>query len=181
MELIRIATRTPAVMPMRIDAELLDALRPMHPIWFMVHFNHPRELTEKARRALRLMVEGGYPVMSQTVLLRGVNDDARVLAELFRSLVNLRVRPYYLLHGDVVCGTSHLRTTVQQSIALFGHLQGTLSGIALPKLVIDTPGGRGKVPVGPETIVARSDGVTTVRTFRGELVDIMDPPADQTR
>ena len=181
VELIRIATRAPAVMPMRIDAELLDALRPMQPIWFMVHFNHPRELTEQARCALGLMVDGGFPVMSQTVLLRGVNDDARVLSELFRSLVNLRVRPYYLLHGDVVSGTSHLRTTVQQSIDLFGQLQGRLSGIALPKLVIDTPGGKGKVPVGPETIVARSGQVTTVRTYRGEVVDILDPPTDQTR
>lgn len=181
VELIRIATRAPAVLPMRINAELLDALTPLHPIWFMVHFNHPRELTEEARCALRLMADRGYPVMSQTVLLRGVNDDARVLAELFRTLVTLRVRPYYLLHGDVVCGTSHLRTTVQQSIELFGQMQGTLSGIALPKLVIDSPGGKGKVPVGPETIVTRSGRRTTLRTFRGETVDILDPPRNQTR
>jgi lysine 2,3-aminomutase len=181
VELVRIATRTPAALPMRIDQELVDALRPLHPIWFMVHFNHPKELTAEAARALSLLVDGGFPVMSQTVLLRGVNDDERVLAQLFRRLVNLRVRPYYLLHGDVIAGSAHLRTTVEQSVAVYGKLQGVLSGIAVPKLVIDTPGGKGKVPIGPETVVRRGEGVTTVRTYRGELVDILDPPADRTR
>jgi lysine 2,3-aminomutase len=181
IELVRIATRTPAVMPMRIDAELVEALRPMGPIWFMVHFNHPKELTFQARKAIGLLVDGGFPVMSQTVLLRGVNDNTDVLKALLRSLVNLRVRPYYLLHGDVVAGSEHLRTTVARSIELIGQLQGSLSGIAVPKLVIDTPGGKGKVVVGPETIVYRQAGITTLRTFRGEQVDIVDPEGEQTR
>ena len=179
VERIRIATRAPAVMPMRIDRELLEALRPMHPIWFMVHFNHRKELTAEARAAIGKLVDHGFPVMSQTVLLRGINDEAEELAELFRRLVNERVKPYYLLHGDVIAGSWHLRTSVERSIELYAQLQGRLTGIAVPRLVIDTPGGRGKVAIGPESIVARKAGLTTVRTFRGEQVDIMDPPSEE--
>jgi lysine 2,3-aminomutase len=160
---------------MRIDAELVATLRAAQPLWLMVHFNHAAELTNEARAALARLAEGGIPVMSQTVLLRGVNNRAATLEELFRGLVLNRVRPYYLLHGDAVGGTSHLRTTLRQSIDIMSALQGRLSGIALPKLVVDTPGGRGKVPVGPETIVRMEAGRTTLRTFRGELVDVIDP------
>jgi lysine 2,3-aminomutase len=179
VERVRLATRAAAVMPMRIDLELVEALRPLHPIWFMVHFNHTKELTAEARRALAMLVDHGFPVMSQTVLLRGVNDDAQELAELLRALVNERVKPYYLLHGDVVAGSWHLRTTVERSIELYAQLQGRLSGLAVPRLVIDTPGGRGKVAVGPEAIVSRGGGGTTVRTYLGELVEIKDPPAGE--
>lgn len=181
VRLIRIGTRMPTVLPMRIDRELVDGLAGLQPVWFMLHFNHPRELTRQACEALAKLADGGYPMMNQTVLLRGVNDEAGVLANLFRGLIEQRVRPYYLLHADVMAGTGHLRTTVARSIALFSQLQGSLSGIALPKLVIDTPGGGGKVVVGPETVVKRGRGRTTVRTFRGELIDIVDPPVGQTR
>jgi len=115
------------------------------------------------------------PMMNQTVLLRGVNDRVDTLEALFRGLVQNRVRPYYLLHGDVVGGTAHLRTPLRTSIDLIGALQGRLSGIALPKLVVDTPGGRGKVPVGPETVVHVGEGRTTLRTYLGELVEVIDP------
>ena len=115
--------------------------------------------------------------MNQAVLLRGVNDDVETLTALFRGLVRARVRPYYLLQMDPVRGTSHLRTPLDRGITLMAALQGRLSGIALPKLIVDTPGGLGKVPVGPETIVHRGEGRTTLRTFRGDLVDYVDPPA----
>ncbi len=142
----------------------------------MTHFNHPRELTDEARRACALLVDHGLPVMNQTVALRGVNDDSATLEALFRGLVATRVRPYYLLQADPVRGTSHLRTSVAESIALMEALQGRLSGIALPKLVVDTPGGRGKVPVGPDYVVSRAGDVTRLRTFRGEVVEYIDPP-----
>ncbi|NLE86047.1 MAG: KamA family radical SAM protein [Myxococcales bacterium] len=177
VETIRLATRVPVALPQRIDDELLQALRPHHPLWVMTHFNHPKELHPDARAACRRLADAGFPVMNQTVLLRGVNDDANVLAELFRGLVRERVRPYYLLQTDPVRGTGHLRTSVQTGIDIMAALQGRLSGIALPKLILDAPGGFGKVPIGPEWIVSRGDGVTRVRTHRGVEVDYFDPGA----
>ncbi|HWA78607.1 MAG TPA: KamA family radical SAM protein [Polyangiaceae bacterium] len=178
VETIRLATRVPVALPQRIDDELLAALRPYHPLWVMTHFNHPRELAEPARLALTRLADAGFPVMNQTVLLRGVNDDPAVLSELFRGLVRLRARPYYLLQADPVRGTGHLRTPLARSIAIYEQLQGRLSGIALPKLIVDTPGGFGKVPVGPEWVVHRGPGVTRFRTPRGVEVDYLDPPED---
>jgi lysine 2,3-aminomutase len=177
VETIRLATRVPVALPQRIDDELLGALRAFHPVWVMTHFNHPRELHEDARAACRRLADAGFPVMNQTVLLRGVNDDAAVLTALFRGLVRERVRPYYLLQTDPVRGTGHLRTPVQKGIDLMAELQGRLSGIALPKLILDAPGGFGKVPIGPDWIVSRSGGVTRVRTHRGVEVDYVDPPS----
>lgn len=176
VETIRLATRCPVTLPQRITRELVHALKRLHPIWLMTHFNHARELVPAADRALARLVDAGFPVMNQTVLLRGVNDDASDLERLFRALVRRRVRPYYLLHADAVRGTAHLRTSVGAGIAIMEQLQGRLTGIALPKLIVDTPGGRGKVPIGPETIVERSTGSTTLRTFRGEHVVVLDPP-----
>jgi lysine 2,3-aminomutase len=181
VETIRLATRVPVTLPMRITSELLDALRPHHPLWVMTHFNHPAELTPESLGACQRLADAGFPVMNQTVLLAGVNDDAAVLEALFRGLVRARVRPYYLLQADPVRGTGHLRTPLARSVELMERLQGRLSGIALPRLICDTPGGRGKVPLGTDYIVERksSGGVTTttLRTFRGETVDYVDPPA----
>ena len=175
IEVIRIGTRVPVVLPMRVDDELVAMLREHQPIWMMTHFNHPKELTSLATRAVERLVDAGLPVMNQTVLLRGVNDDEDVLAALFRGLVRRRVRPYYLLHADVMEGTGHLRTALSRSIEIFGRLQGRLSGLALPKLIVDTPDGKGKVPVGPDTVVSMENGRTVLRTYRGEEVTILDP------
>ncbi|MEM9067703.1 MAG: KamA family radical SAM protein [Myxococcota bacterium] len=174
---VRVGTRAPVTIPQRIDDELARALRTHPAVWVMTHFNHPRELAPAALRALAILVDHGIPVMNQTVLLRGINDQASVLEALFRGLVAQRVRPYYLLQADPVRGTGHLRTPVQRGIDLMAALQGRLSGIALPKFIIDTPGGKGKVPVGPETIIARHGPRTTLRTFRGEIVEYIDPPS----
>jgi lysine 2,3-aminomutase len=175
VELIRLATRVPVVLPQRIGPELTMALAPFHPLWVMTHFNHPKELTTESRAACRALADAGFPVMNQTVLLRGVNDDADVLEQLFRSLTRERVRPYYLLQADPVRGTGHLRTPLATGVAILERLQGRLSGIALPKLIVDTPGGFGKVPTGPDFVVSRSPGVTRFRTHRGVLVDYVDP------
>jgi lysine 2,3-aminomutase len=173
---VRIATRAPVTLPQRITPELCRVLRAHPAVWVMTHFNHPKELSSEASTALARLVDHGLPVMNQTVLLRGVNDDANTLATLFRGLVRRRVRPYYLLQADPVRGTSHLRTPIETGLSIMRALSGRMSGIAVPKLVVDTPNGRGKVAIGPEAIVRREDGVTTLRTFRGEEVDYVDPP-----
>jgi lysine 2,3-aminomutase len=176
VETIRLATRVPVVLPQRIDDELVAALRPHHPLWVMTHFNHPKELTEESRAALRRLADGGFPVMNQTVLLRGVNDDSKTLTALFRGLVRERVRPYYLLQTDPVRGSSHLRTALAVGLGIMEELQGRLSGIALPKFIVDTPGGFGKVPVVPNYVIAREGAVTRFRTPRGVEVEYVDPP-----
>ncbi len=176
LDTIRLATRVPVTLPMRITPELLRALKPHHPLWIMTHFNHPRELTKASVRACERLANAGFPVMNQTVLLRGINDDALTLEALFRGLVRARVRPYYLLQMDPVKGTAHLRTPLAKGIELIGALQGKLTGIALPKLICDTPGGKGKVPLLPDNVVSREPGRTWLRTFRGEIVAYEDPP-----
>lgn len=173
---VRVATRAPVTLPMRIDDALCDALRAFPSTWVMTHFNHPKELTPLAREACARLVDHGLPVMNQSVLLRGVNDRAETLEALFRGLVRARVRPYYLLQADPVRGTGHLRTPIATGERIMAQLTGRLSGIALPKLIVDTPGGKGKVPHGPSWVVRRRPGVTTFRTFRGEEVDYIDPP-----
>jgi lysine 2,3-aminomutase len=176
VETIRLATRVPVTLPTRITDELVQALRAFHPIWVMTHFNHPKELTQQAREACLRLVDAGFPVMNQTVLLRGINDDQGTLETLFRGLVRWRVRPYYLLQADPVRGTSHLRTPIATGLRLMEALQGRLSGIALPKLIVDTPGGLGKVPILPDYVVKRAPGRTVLRTFRGVEVEYVDPP-----
>ncbi len=176
VDTIRLATRVPVTLPMRITGELLRALRPYHPLWVMTHFNHPKELTPASLAACNRLANAGFPVMNQSVLLKGVNDDAATLEALFRGLVRARVRPYYLLQTDPVRGTSHLRTPLATGLRIMGELQGRLSGIALPKFICDTPGGLGKVPLLPDYVVARSPGKTRLRTFRGEEVEYIDPP-----
>ena len=176
VETIRLATRVPVTLPMRVTAELVRTLRKHHPVWVMTHFNHPKELTPASIAACTRLADAGFPVMNQTVLLAGVNDDADVLERLFRGLVRARVRPYYLLQADPVRGTGHLRTPIAKGLAIVERLQGRLTGIALPKLICDTPGGKGKVPLSPDYVVGRGPGSTTLRTFRGEEVTYLDPP-----
>lgn len=176
VDTIRLATRVPVTLPMRITDELLSALKKHHPIWVMTHFNHPKELSPEAIAACNRLADAGFPVMNQSVLLAGVNDDAGVLETLFRGLVRARVRPYYLLQADPVRGTAHLRTPLAKGVAIMERLQGRLTGIALPKLICDTPGGKGKVPLVPDYVVSRGDGRTTLRTFRDEHVTYVDPP-----
>ncbi len=176
VDTVRFATRVPVTLPQRVTAGFCAALRTHPSLWLMTHFNHPKELTTEARAALGRLVDAGVVVMNQTVLLRGINDTAEVLERLFRGLVRARVRPYYLLQADPVRGTGHLRTPLRVGIGLMEQLQGRLSGIALPKFIVDTPKGRGKVPVGPQTWIESRGGRTLLRTFRGEQVEYIDPP-----
>jgi lysine 2,3-aminomutase len=154
VELVRVHTRIPVANPGRVTAAVAQALRPPAEaelaVWVAVHVNHPRELSPLARCALAHLADAGLPLLSQSVLLKGVNDDATVLEALFRALVRNRVRPYYLHHPDLARGTAHLRPTLDEGRALMRALRGRLTGIAQPTYVLDIPGGAGKVPVGPD-------------------------------
>ena len=175
VEIIRIGTRVPVVLPMRVDDELCAMLKKYHPLYVNTHFNHPKELTPRARAACEKLADAGIPIGNQTVLLRGVNSSVRVLRKLFTELLRCRVRPYYLFQGDVAAGTSHLRTSVETGIALMQELRGHISGLAIPHLVIDTPGGMGKVSIGPDYVVARGPDKWTLRNYEGKLVDYPQP------
>jgi lysine 2,3-aminomutase len=171
LETIRIGTRIPVVCPMRVDDELVAMLRRHHPLFVNTHFNHAKELTPEARAACERLVDAGIPVGNQAVLLRGINSSVRSLRALFRGLLRSRVKPYYLFQGDTVIGTDHLRTPVGAAIELYGKLRGWMSGMAIPHLVIDAPGGGGKLPIGPTYIVERRPDAVVVRTYRGKLVE----------
>jgi lysine 2,3-aminomutase len=179
VDLLRLGTRAPVVLPMRITPSLCRTLREFAPLWLMTHFNHPREVTPEAKAACDRLADHGIPVMNQAVLLRGINDDAATLEALFRALVRARVRPYYLLQADVMKGTAHLRTPLERGLEIMATLQGRLSGIALPKFIVDTPGGHGKVPLTPPAIVRREAGKTWLRTWRGIEVAYPDPRTDR--
>jgi lysine 2,3-aminomutase len=150
VKIIRIHTRVPVGDPDRITAEMVGALRVENATtWVALHANHPRELTEKARAACADIVDAGIPMVSQSVLLRGVNDDAATLEALMRAFVECRIKPYYLHHGDLAPGTAHLRTTLEYGQQLMRSLRGRVSGLCQPDYVLDIPGGHGKSPVGP--------------------------------
>ncbi len=180
VETIRIGTRLPVVCPMRIDAELTSALRKHHPLFINTHFNHAKELTPEARAGCERLVDAGIPVGNQTVLLRGINSSVRSLRALMRGLLRSRVKPYYLFHGDTVIGTDHLRTTVESAQELYQGLRGWMSGMAVPMLVLDAPGGGGKVPIVPSYIEAMDRDIVRVRTYRGARVDFPQPRETDT-
>ncbi|WP_417909858.1 KamA family radical SAM protein [Candidatus Electronema sp. PJ] len=167
IQVIRIGTRTPCTLPMRITPELVAMLRQHHPLYINTHFNHPAELTDEAARACTLLADAGIPLGCQTVLLKGVNDDPNVLRELFCGLLRLRVKPYYLMQADLTQGTSHFRTAIQTGQQLMRQLIGTVSGMAVPKFVLDAPGGKGKIPLSPEYITARHNGQLNFVNYQG--------------
>ena len=150
VRIIRIHTRVPVADPARVSGEMIAALKVRGAVtWVALHANHARELTAAARAACAAMIDAGIPMVSQSVLLRGVNDNAAALEALMRALVECRIKPYYLHHGDLAPGTAHLRTTLAQGQELMRNLRGRLSGLCQPEYVLDIPGGHGKAPVGP--------------------------------
>jgi lysine 2,3-aminomutase len=168
VKIIRIHTRVPVVDPGRISAGLVRALKvPGKSTYVLLHVNHPRELTPRARSACARLVDAGIPMLSQTVLLRGVNDDAGVLAELMRALVECRIKPYYLHHGDLAPGTSHWRIGIEQGQLLMRALRGRLSGLCQPAYVLDIPGGHGKSPIGPSYLRPAGTHSYEIEDFRG--------------
>jgi lysine 2,3-aminomutase len=164
---LRVHTRVPIADPGRLDAALLAALRPAKPVWLSVHTNHPRELSDEAARCLAQLADAGVPLLAQTVLLRGVNDDPDVLEALFRRLIALRVKPYYLHHPDLAPGTAHFRLGLAEGQAIYRQLRGRVPGHALPTYVLDIPGGAGKVPVEAPWVRAHPLGGYLVTDPRG--------------
>jgi len=150
VKIVRVHTRVPVVTPARVTAELVHALKiPGKATYVVLHANHPRELSARAGAACARIVDAGIPMLSQSVLIRGVNDDPATLAALLRTLVECRIKPYYLHHGDLAPGTGHLRTTIAAGQALMRALHGRVSGLCQPTYVLDIPGGHGKAPIGP--------------------------------
>lgn len=174
VEIIRIGTRTPVVLPMRITDNLVNMLKKYHPIWINTHFNHPAEITEWSAKACEKIVNAGIPLGNQSVLLKGINDDAGILKELFLRLVRMRVRPYYLYQCDVAEGIGHFRTPVSKGIEIMRNLRGFISGYAVPTFVIDAPGGGGKIPLNPDYIVSMEKGLVTMRNYKGEIYTYPD-------
>jgi lysine 2,3-aminomutase len=165
VKILRVHTRMPVVAPERISPALMRALRVAGKASYVVlHVNHPRELSAKARAACARLIDAGIPMLSQTVLLRGVNDDAATMSALFRALVEARIKPYYLHHADLAPGTAHFRTSIADGQALMRALHGRISGLCQPAYVLDIPGGFGKSPIGPNYL---SDGGATIEDFNG--------------
>jgi lysine 2,3-aminomutase len=164
VKVLRVHTRVPVVAPERVTAALVRALRSEKAAFVVLHANHPRELTAPARAACARFIDAGIPMLSQSVLLRGVNDDAETLGALMRALVECRIKPYYLHHADLAPGTAHLRTTIAEGQALLRALHGRYSGLCQPSYVLDIPGGYGKSPIGPDYL---SSGGSVVEDFNG--------------
>jgi len=176
VKVLRWHTRVPVVAPERVTTDLVDGLKSAAAaVWVALHANHPRELTPEARSAISRLVDVGIPMVSQTVLLRGINDDAETLGALMRGFVECRVKPYYLHHGDLAPGTSHLRTTVAEGQSIIRGLRGRLSGLCQPTYVLDIPGGAGKVPIGPCHLHGDRDGYQ-VEDINGNRHPYRDDP-----
>lgn len=167
VKVVRIHTRVPVVSPERIRPRLLSFLRRRKPVWIVLHCNHRQEIGEEASVALRALVDGGIPLLSQTVLLKGVNDSASALEELFRELVEHRVKPYYLHHADLARGTGHFRTGIEEGKEITHQLRGDVSGLCQPTYVLDIPGGHGKVPISGAYLERSADGSYLVTDRRG--------------
>ena len=175
VEIIRLGTRTPVVMPQRITQSLCDMLKKYHPIWVNVHFNHPNEITPEATAACARLADAGIPLGNQSVLLAGVNDCVHVMRKLVNDLVKIRVRPYYIYACDLSLGLSHFRTPVSKGIEIIEGLRGHTSGFCVPTFVVDAPGGGGKVPVMPNYILSQTPRKVILRNFEGVITTYTEP------
>jgi lysine 2,3-aminomutase len=175
VEIIRIGTRMPVVLPYRITEDLVKVLKKHHPIWLNTHFNHPREFTQSSEKALARLADAGIPLGNQSVLLAGVNDCPRIMKALVHKLVKNRVRPYYLYQCDLSEGLGHFRTPVGKGIEILENLIGHTSGLAVPTYVIDAPGGGGKIPIMPNYIISWSTNKVVLRNYEGVICTYKEP------
>ncbi|MEM3071906.1 MAG: KamA family radical SAM protein [Candidatus Bathyarchaeia archaeon] len=171
VEIIRIGTRVPVTLPMRIDEQLTSMLKKYHPLWMSLHFTHPREITPQVEQACRRLADAGVPLGSQTVLLKGINDSPLIIRKLMHKLLTLRVRPYYLYQCDLAQGISHFQTPVETGLKIMESLRGHTSGYAVPTYVIDAPGGGGKIPIAPNYLISYGNGRAVMRNYRGEVYE----------
>jgi len=175
VEIIRIGTRAPVVFPQRITENLVNIIKKYHPVWLNTHFNHPKEITEEAKKAIIRLADAGVPLGNQTVLLAGINDCANTMKKLMHELVKIRVRPYYIYQCDLSEGIGHFRTPVAKGIEIIESLRGHTSGYAVPTFVIDAPGGGGKIPVMPNYIISQSSDKIILRNYEGVITSYPEP------
>jgi lysine 2,3-aminomutase len=175
VEIIRIGSRVPVFLPMRVTQEFADMVAQYHPFWLNIHVNHPKEVTPELAVACDRLTRAGVPLGNQSVLLAGVNDSVRIQRKLVHELVKIRVRPYYLYQCDLVAGAGHLRTTISKGIEIMEGLRGHTSGYAVPTYCVDAPGGGGKIPVMPNYVVSQAPGKVVLRNFEGFLTTYTEP------
>ena len=175
VEIVRIGSRTPVVLPQRITPELVEMLKKYHPIWLNTHFNHPKEVTPESKKACELLANAGIPLGNQSVLLRGINDCVHVMKKLVHELVKMRVRPYYIYQCDLSMGLEHFRTPVSKGIEIIEGLRGHTSGYAVPTFVVDAPGGGGKTPVMPQYVISQAPHKVVLRNFEGVITTYTEP------
>ena len=180
VEIIRIGTRVPVVIPQLITQDLVDMLKKYHPLWINTHFNHPNEITPQSSRACEMLADAGIPLGNQSVLLRGVNDSAYIMMELVHQLVKIRVRPYYIYQCDLSQGIGHFRTSVRKGIGIIERLVGHTSGFCVPTFVVDAPGGGGKIRLMPQYGVSETDGTVILRNYEGVITSYHEPDDTST-
>jgi lysine 2,3-aminomutase len=181
VEIIRIGTRMPVVLPMRITEKLAQMLQKYHPVWMNVQFNHPYEVTSESTKACDILTRAGIPLGNQSVLLKGVNDCPHIMKRLVLDLLKVRVRPYYLYQCDLSVGIERFRTSVGKGIELVERLRGYTTGMAVPTFVIDAPGGGGKVPLMPQYMISRSDKKIIVRNYEGTISAYTEPEKGESQ
>ncbi len=174
IQIIRLGTKMPCVLPQRVTPELCEMIKKYHPIYVNTHFNHPWEITEESTKACTMLADAGVPVGCQTVLLKGVNDDPEVMRELMKKLLAIRVRPYYIYQADLTKGANHFRTPIDVGLEIMDHLRGHISGLAVPQFVIDAPGGGGKIPLLPDYVLARDKEKIILRNYKNEVFEYPD-------
>lgn len=174
VEMIRIGTKVPAVLPQRITSGLVRMLRRYHPLWISIHFTHPDECTPESARACNTLADGGIPLGSQTVLLKGINDRVDTMTDLVHALLKMRVRPYYLYQCDPISGSAHFRTPVEKGLEIIRGLRGFTTGYGVPTYVIDAPGGGGKIPLMPDYVAGRQGDALVLRNYEGKCFSYPD-------
>lgn len=175
VEIIRIGSRTPVVLPQRITEDFVNMLKKYHPIWLNTHFNHSKEITPEAKLACDRLANAGIPLGNQSVLLRGINDCVHIMSDLVHNLVKIRVRPYYIYQCDLSMGIEHFRTSVSKGIEIIEGLRGHTSGFCVPTFVVDAPGGGGKIPVMPQYMISQSRDKVILRNFEGVITTYTEP------
>jgi len=175
IEIIRLGSRVPVFMPMRVTQELCDMLAKFHPLWINIHVNHSNEISKELEEACDRLTKAGIPLGNQSVLLAGINDNVHIQRKLVQDLVRIRVRPYYLYQCDLVEGAGHLRTPVAKGIEIMEGLRGHTSGYAVPQYIIDAPGGGGKIPVMPNYLLSMSDHKVILRNYEGYVTTYEEP------
>mgnify|MGYP002813303838 CR=1 FL=1 len=175
VEIVRLGSRTPVTLPMRITPELCKMLAKYHPMWLNTHFDHPREITPESKAAVERLADHGIPVGNQTVLLRGINDCPTIMKKLVHELVKIRCRPYYFYQCDLSRGIEHFRTSVEKGLEIAESLRGHTSGFAVPTFILDAPGGGGKIPLAPQYLISMSDKRVVLRNYEGGIFTYPEP------